>query len=120
MCLVVLHDFFGAQVEHADGLVVGAGEDALVSGVETGASDRSLEAIVPLHFLLLLDIPDQQFLVLASRADQAHLRVYFSTIDPVVVSQQRALELLRVAVPQLDALVVAGRQNGLAVVEEAD
>lgn len=36
------------------------------------------------------------------------------------MSKQRALELLRVAVPQLDALIITGRQDGLSIVEKAD
>lgn len=120
VCLVMLDDLLASKIEHADGLIVGAGQYALISRVEIGASDGSLERVIPLHFFLLLDIPNEQFLVLASRANQAHLCVDFSTIDPVVVSKQRTLELLRVAVPHLDALIVTGRQDGLSVVEEAD
>lgn len=59
MCLIVLHDLFTSEIEHADGLIVSACEDALISRVEIGASDGSLEAIISLHFLLLLDIPNQ-------------------------------------------------------------
>lgn len=66
MGLIVLHDFFTSEIEHADGLIVGAGEDALISRVEIGAGDGSLEAVISLHFLLLLDIPNQEFLVLAT------------------------------------------------------
>lgn len=120
MGLVMLHDLFTSEIEHTDGLIVGAGKDALISRVEIGASDGSLEAVISLHFLLLLDIPNQQFLILASRAHQTHLRIDFSTIDPVVMSKQRALELLRVAVPQFDALIITGRQYGLAIIEETD
>jgi hypothetical protein len=59
MGLVMLHDLFTSEIEHADGLIVGAGEDALISRVEIGASDGSLEAVIPLHFFLLLYIPNQ-------------------------------------------------------------
>lgn len=120
MCLIVLHDLFTSEIKHADGLIVGAGEDALISRVEIGASDGSLEAVISLHFLLLLDIPNQEFLILASRAYQTHLCVDFSTIDPVVMSKQRTLELLRIAVPQLDALIITSRQDSLAIIEETD
>jgi hypothetical protein len=57
--LVVLHDFLRAQVVHADGLLVGAGEDQLVGGVERSAGDRPVEAVVLLHLFPLLDVPDE-------------------------------------------------------------
>lgn len=58
MGLVVLHDLLASEIEHADGLIVGAGQNALISRVEVGASDSALERVVPLHFLLLLEIPN--------------------------------------------------------------
>lgn len=36
------------------------------------------------------------------------------------MSKQRTLELLRIAVPQLDALIITGRQDSLAIIEETD
>ena len=36
------------------------------------------------------------------------------------MSKQRTLELLRIAVPELDALIITGRQYSLAIIEETD
>jgi hypothetical protein len=118
--LVVLDDFFSPEVEHADGLVIGAGQHALVSWMETSISYGSFKTVVFLNLLLLLNIPDQQLLVLTARTHQRHVSIYLCAINPVVMAQEWSFEFLSVNVPHLNSLVIAGRKDCFAVIEEAD
>lgn len=120
MGLVMLHDLFGSEVEHADCFIVSACEDALFSWMETSRGDRSLETIVFLDFFLFLHVPNQQSLILTSRTHQGHISIDLCAIDPIIMSQERSLELLSIDVPHLDTLIVTGRKQGLAIIEETN
>ena len=41
-----------------------------------------------------------------------------STIDPIIMSQKGPLKLLSIDVPHLDALIITGRKDCLAIIEE--
>lgn len=118
MGLVVLHDLFRSQVKHANRLIAGARQNALVNGVEIGACDRSFEAVVTLNGLSLFDIPDYQFLILSTWADQSHVTVDLCTVEPVIMAQEGAFELQCVDVPHLNALIIAGCEECLSIAEK--
>lgn len=87
--------------------------------METSTGDGSLEAVVFLDLLLFLHVPNQQSLILATRTHQRHIWIDLRAIDPIVMPQEGSLELLSIDVPHLDTLIVTGRKQGLAIIEEA-
>lgn len=66
MGLIVLHDLLLSEVEHRDGLIGSTCQHALGGGMEGGAGDGSIEAVILLDFLSLLNIPNDELFVLSS------------------------------------------------------
>ena len=118
MSLVVLHYFLSPQVEHADRLVVGTRQHALISRMEIRAGNRALKKIKSLHLLFLLHVPNYQLLIFSSRTDQSHVSAHLGTVNPVIMTQKRSFKFLSIDIPHLDALIITGRQKSLPVSEE--
>lgn len=107
---IVLNDFLGSKIKHTDSFVIGTCQNALISRMKTGLSDRSFKAIISLSLFLFFNIPNKQLLVLSTWTNKGHIFVYFCTINPIIMTQKWAFKFLSLNVPHLDAFIITSRK----------
>lgn len=58
MRLIMLDHFLGAEVVHADCLLLSAGKHTLICRVKFSMGDRSIKAVIFLDWFSLFDVPN--------------------------------------------------------------
>ena len=86
MRLVMLDYLFHPQIKHRNGFLRGAGQNALLSRMESNTSYRWVKAIKAKWFFLSLNVPNQQLFVLSTWTRQVHVWADFGTFDPIIVT----------------------------------
>jgi hypothetical protein len=86
MGIVVLHKLLVPNIVELNGLVFGAANHPWLSRMEMHIVNNSLVRVKLCPDLLGFDIPEDKFLILASRTNHSGVLVESSRSDPVLVS----------------------------------